>query len=72
MAMRMDRTHRAVILSVPRPTKPAHERYAAAARRIQQRISRALDRGDYAYVSRLSIRLQKLARKAAGALTRNR
>lgn len=52
---------------MPRRTKPAHERYAAAAQRIQQRISRALDRGDYAYVGRLSERLQKLARKAAGA-----
>jgi hypothetical protein len=51
-----------------RPTRPAHERYAATAQRIQQRISRALERGDYAYVSRLSVRLQKLVRKAARAV----
>lgn len=61
------------MLFMARPTKPPHERYAAAAQRIQQRISRALERGDYAYVSRLSVRLQKLARKAATSMnyTRN-
>jgi hypothetical protein len=56
------------MLSMARPVKPAHERYAAAAQRIQRRIGRALESGDYAYVSRLSARLQKLARKAAGTV----
>ena len=45
--------------------RPAHERYAAAARRVQQRITRALEVRDYEKVRALSADLQTLARKAA-------
>lgn len=55
------------MLCMPRRTRPAHERYAAAAQRVQQRITRALERGDYSYVQRLSVRLQELVMKAMAA-----
>jgi hypothetical protein len=56
-----------VMLIMARRTRPAHERYAAAAKRVQQRITRALERGDYARVRELSELLQELVRKAAAA-----
>lgn len=55
------------MLDMPRRTTQAHERYAAAAARVQQRITPALDRGDYARVRKLSELLQRLASKAAMA-----
>jgi hypothetical protein len=55
------------MLTMARRTRPAHERYAAAAKRVQQRIVRALERGDYARVRKLSALLQELARQAAAA-----
>jgi hypothetical protein len=55
------------MLSMARRVRPAHERYAAAAKRVQQRITRALERGDYARVRELSAQLQALASKAAAA-----
>jgi len=56
-----------VMLSMTPPTRPAHERYAAAARRVQQRITRALEIGDYDKVRALSADLQALAKKAAAS-----
>jgi hypothetical protein len=48
-------------------SRPEHERHAAAAKRVQQRITRALARGDYDKVRTLSAELQALAKKAAAA-----
>ena len=56
---------RPVILSMPPRRRPAHERYAAAAKRVQQRITRALESGNYEKVRALSAALQALAKKAA-------
>lgn len=58
------------MLTMPRRTTSAHERYAAAAKRVQQRIARALERGDYERVRELSALLQELVRKAADAVRR--
>jgi hypothetical protein len=55
------------MLSMPSRTRPAHERYAAAAKRVQRRITHALESGDYEKVRALSVQLQTLARKAAAA-----
>jgi hypothetical protein len=56
-----------VMLSMTPGMRPAHERYAAAARRVQQRITRALEIGDYDKVRALSADLQALAKKAAAS-----
>lgn len=56
------------MLSMPR--RPAHERYAAAAKRVQMRIARHLERGEYGRVQELSVLLQALVRKAAEAIRR--
>jgi len=56
-----------VMLSMTSRMRPAHERYAAAARRVQQRITRALEIGDYDKVRALSADLQALAKKAAAS-----
>ena len=58
------------MLSMPR--RPAHERYAAAAMRVQIRIARHLERGEYGRVRELSELLQALARKAADAVSRRK
>ena len=49
------------MLSMPR--HPPHERYAAATNRLQNRIARHLERGEYRRVRELSELLQELARK---------
>jgi len=55
------------MLSMTPGMRPAHERYAAAARRVQQRITRALEIGDYDKVRALSADLQALVKKAAAS-----
>jgi hypothetical protein len=55
------------MLSMPTRKRPAHERYAAAAKRVQQRITKALESGDYDRVRALSADLQSLAKKAAAS-----
>ena len=54
----------AVMLIVNGCTGPAHERFAAAAKRVDKRITQALKRGDYLRVRELSVRLQELTRRA--------
>jgi hypothetical protein len=58
------------MLSMPR--RPAHERYAAAAKRVQIRIARHLESGDYDRVRELSKLLQSLVQKAANAVSRRK
>jgi hypothetical protein len=53
------------MLSMPTRRRPAHERYAAAAARVQRRITLALESGNYDQVRTLSATLQALAKKAA-------
>ena len=55
------------MLSMPR--RPANERYGAAAKRVQIRIARHLERGEYGRVRELSELLQSLVRKAADAVS---
>ena len=54
----------AVMLIVKGCTRPAHERFAAAAKRVDRLIGQALQYGDYVRVRELSARLQELTRKA--------
>ena len=54
-----------VMLSMTSRMRPAHERYAAAAKRVQRRITLALESGNYDQVRTLSATLQVLAKKAA-------
>jgi hypothetical protein len=58
-------TSRPVMLGMPPGGRPAHERYAAAAKRVQRRITLALESGDYDKVRTLSATLQAIVRKAA-------
>jgi len=60
------------MLSMPRRTTPTHERYAAAAARVQKRITQALEHGEYLRVRKLSELLQRLAHKAALAKPKSR
>jgi hypothetical protein len=53
------------MLSMSPRRRPAHERYAAAAKRVQEQITRALENGNYGKVRTLSAILQALARKAS-------
>lgn len=68
----IQRIARPIMLSVRTKKKPTHERYAAQAKRLQQRISRLLERGEYTKVRELSELLQTLVRKAADAEKRSR
>lgn len=68
----MQHSARPIMLSVRTKKKPTHERYAAQAKRVQQRISRLLARGEYTKVRELSELLQTLVRKAADAEKRSR
>jgi hypothetical protein len=56
---------RPVMLSMAPRRRPAHERYAAAAKRVQRRITLALESGNYDQVRTLSATLQTLVKKAA-------
>ena len=68
----MQREARPIMLSVRTKKTPTHERYAGQAKRLQQRISRLLERGEYTKVRELSELLQTLVRKAADAEKRSR
>ena len=63
---------RPIMLIVRTKKKPTHERYAAQAKRLQQRITRLLERGEYTRVRELSELLKALVRKAADAEKRSR
>ena len=52
-------------------TRPPHERFTAAAKRVDRRITQALEYGDYARVRVLTVRLQELARESVAAKPNN-